>query len=629
LTSRAARPIIAQARRTTNYHSSRLRLLAIIAAAALPIALTAANPKPASLFSLSGLGPRESVLEPSFGGGVDAEETLHFDGTNVDGIGLTSGGTYTGAVRFTPTTGCALKAILFFQYQGSSDDKVYAWGAGTSTTPGATLDSQPYIGAGDSVWKRIDFAAPIPVGANDDFWLGVEVTHEAGVNPLGVDAGPMAVDRGGFIYFSGSWSQLADYGLDYNWNIRAIISTATLDRDVGVAKVLPVDRIRPGDAVTFAATVKNYGSDPATFPVHYSVYDSLWRTCLIEGDTTIYHLRPGAVTDFIIGAARPDYWGVYLTTVTTSLTGDENSLNDARAARAMCRTGSEPDGFGYIYESTQDGDSVTFNWIDPTAGTPITSWQGTRDDGYATCYLPFPFRYYEQDLTSINICTNGFLETGTATTYSNAAFPQSMIPNLIALFWDDLNPGAGGTVYQYNSPTNDYAIFAFVNVPPYSGIGTLTAEVILDNQGRIRMNYLQVLPQSNSSTTGIQGLTGTGNWFQQYIYNGAPYDHTPASDVSVLYSYPRYMAIADSHARTVTEPPLNLPAPYLSGAVPLPSSLGRGTAQVVGLDGRVLRSVELTGSDEQLSLAGFSPGVYFLRLATTRSHQTRKLILAR
>jgi hypothetical protein len=63
--------------------------------------------------------------------------------------------------------------------------------------------------------------------------------------------------------------------------------------------------------------------------------------------------------------------------------------------------------------------------------------------------------------------------------------------------------------------------------------------------------------------------------------------------------------------------------------VALPPALGKGTALVVGLDGRVLRSVALTGSGAQVSLAGLSPGVYFLCLATTETRQTHKLILAR
>jgi hypothetical protein len=583
-----------------------------------------------SPFAKANLGPHEKIIQPTWGG-VDDEETLHYDGDNTDAIGLTAGGTYTGAVRFTPTENCQLVALLFFQYQGSSDEYMFAWGPGSTTAPGAVLDSMNYTGAGDSIWKRVDFSAPIAVNGNEDFWLGPRMTHAAGVYPLGVDAGPMVVDRGGFIYFQGAWSQLADYGLDYNWNIRAIISTVSLSHDVGVMSVSPSGRIRPGDPANFEGVVKNYGTNTETFDVHYEVLDSVGGSNLFEGDTTITGLAAGATAVITIGSSTPDIGDVLITTISTALVGDENPANDVRQARAVCRRGSDPDGFGYIYESTQEGDSVIYNWIDPSAGTPITAWTGTSDDGYAICALPFTFNYYGQPLTSINICTNGFLSTGTATTYTNAALPQATIPDMIAMFWDDLNPGTGGTVYQYNSPANDYTVFAWVNVPPYSGAGTLTAQAVLDNYngfGRVRYNY-QVLPAAaNSATVGIQGMTGASNYFLQYCYNGAPTNHTPAASASVVFYVPN-PGVADGNRPVQGTTALRLPTPYTRNVVDLSARLGKGSAQVYDLAGNMVKAVELTGRDTQLSLEGLNAGMYFVKLDTGAGNAVQKLVLVR
>ena len=152
-----------------------------------------------------------------------AEDTLHYDGPNNDmGVGIGGGGTYIGAVRFTPTAVCTLKSLLFYQYDRSLIEHAFVWGQGTNTTPGPVLDSIPYSGAASSRWKQIDLNAPIPQSPGVDFWVGVRITHADQLQPLGVDSGPMVLDRGGFMYLYGTWHQLVNLIGDYNWNIRAI-----------------------------------------------------------------------------------------------------------------------------------------------------------------------------------------------------------------------------------------------------------------------------------------------------------------------------------------------------------------------------------------------------------------------
>jgi hypothetical protein len=69
------------------------------------------------------LMPANTGVEP---GAIDffADETLHYDGVPYTGVGLTSGGTFYTAARFTPTTACTLKAVLFYQWHNSSNDYV-------------------------------------------------------------------------------------------------------------------------------------------------------------------------------------------------------------------------------------------------------------------------------------------------------------------------------------------------------------------------------------------------------------------------------------------------------------------------------------------------------------------------
>lgn len=599
----------------------------MVMAALLLAVFMPALASPASPFSNAGLGSRETILKPTFVGGVDGEETLSYDGPNNDAIGLTSGGTYAGAAMFTAPSACTLKAITFYHYQASTSDYVFAWAAGTSTEPGAVLDSVAYNGA-DTLWLRVDYMAPIVLAEGDQFWVGARMTHAAGVYPLGVDAGP-GNPNGGFLYNAGAWTTLAAVGFDVNWNMKAIISTVSLAHDVGVQSVAPVGRIAPGSTADFSTVVKNFGSNTETFDVHYEVLDSIGGVNAFEGDTTITGLAAGATADIAIGSLMPNTGDVFITTVVTTLSGDENPANDTKVGRSACSIGSNPDGFGYIYEATQEGDSVTYTWIDPSSGTPITAWQGTGDDGYASISLPFTFPYYDQDLTSLNVCTNGFLETGTGVEYTNAALPNAADANMMCMFWDDLNPSAGGTVYQYNSPMNDYTVIAFVNVPPYSGTGTLTAEIILDNQGRIRCNY-QTLPATvNSATTGIQGLTGSSNWYLQYCFNGAPVNHTPAPSTTVLYYYPPYLGVSEGRKPAVAKTRLCLPTPCVRNSIEFPGTLGKGTVQVYDLAGNMVKSLGLNGRTAQVSLDGLNAGMYFVKLNTGTTNEIHKLVLVR
>ncbi|MEO0080371.1 MAG: hypothetical protein ABIK44_06835, partial [candidate division WOR-3 bacterium] len=223
-----------------------LTLLGGLALAAIPNGTPAEPPmsepvqlsvsRPVSAAATQVLGPDELIWTDN------PDETLHYDGNPSSGIGLTNGGTFYGAARFTPTSTCTVKAVLFFQHGAASNDYIFIFGENNDTTPGVKLESVPYSAADTYRWKRIDLPQPLVVRAGTDYWACVRTTHLAGHFPLGCDAGPMVRDRGGFISTNGiRWQQLVDVNpqLNYNWNIRAIVrSVPGLAHDVGVSKIL-------------------------------------------------------------------------------------------------------------------------------------------------------------------------------------------------------------------------------------------------------------------------------------------------------------------------------------------------------------------------------------------------------
>lgn len=260
------------------------------------------------------------------------DETLHYDSTPYTGIGLTNGGTFYTAARFTPTTACTLKAILFYQWGQSSNDYVFVFGEDTDTTPGVVLESVPYTGTDTMRWKRVDLNPPLVIQAGTDFWTCVRLTHAAGQYPIGCDAGPMVRNRGGFISTNGTrWQQIADLGLNYNFNIRAVISRIPgLDHDVGVSKiVVPGSNIGPGSYQPIAR-VTNFGTSAET-----SIVVSCW---IDSGATRIYNetamitgpLSPGSRTDVTFPVWNTGPGGAnYTVTMFTDLSGDMDRSNDS------------------------------------------------------------------------------------------------------------------------------------------------------------------------------------------------------------------------------------------------------------------------------------------------------------
>lgn len=303
--------------------------------------VVAAVPQPATGMNNALLGQSEEIIIPVIGEAkrgweefplpVNPDETLYYDGTPFTGVGLTNGGTFYAAARFTPTTACTLKAVLFYQWNLSSNDYVFIFGEDTDTTPGSKLESIPYSGSDTMRWKRINLPTPLILPAGTDFWTCIRLTHTAGRYPIGCDAGPMVRDRGGFLSTNGTrWQQLADVGLNYNFNIRAVISRIPgLSHDVGVSKIIvPGINIGPG-AYQPKARVTNFGANPENNIPVYCWIDSGATRIYNQMVTITNTLQPGGRTEVTFPTWSTGPGGAtYTVTMFTTLSGDLNPVND-------------------------------------------------------------------------------------------------------------------------------------------------------------------------------------------------------------------------------------------------------------------------------------------------------------
>jgi len=160
---------------------------------------------------------------------------IHFDdGTNVNAIGLTAGGTFEWGIRITPTELAGYDAweITTVKWhhgmagnpQPSHSGTIKIYDAGTSTKPGSLITSEPYTTAASSDWEETTLSNPALIDASKDIWVTIQVTHAAGQYPAGVGPGPVVAGKGGWITLDGTtWEQLGiDIpSLNYNWNVWA------------------------------------------------------------------------------------------------------------------------------------------------------------------------------------------------------------------------------------------------------------------------------------------------------------------------------------------------------------------------------------------------------------------------
>ncbi len=190
---------------------------------------------------------------------------------------------------------------------------------------------------------------------------------------------------------------------------------------------------------------------------------------------------------------------------------------DYRRGTVVQSGGGTDGGFGYSWEDNQDGGGPDYDWTDiRSSGTDVTADVNGSffADGSVQVPIGFTFTFYNQPVDSIYISANGFLHlTELGSTFSNRRIPVAdAVNNIIAGFWDDLEPGAiSGTVHYLNE--GDRFIAQYTNVGAFgsSREGTITYQIILYADGRIKFQYQDVNSANflNSSTVGIENEDGT------------------------------------------------------------------------------------------------------------------------
>ncbi len=227
-----------------------------------------------------------------------------------------------------------------------------------------------------------------------------------------------------------------------------------------------------------------------------------------------------------------------------------------------------PDLYGYTWKNSDATDGPAYAWVEPDTTNDAVALYTAFDDDGNTPMLPlnFTFPFYGTDYTEVMIGSNGIIgfTDSNMSSLGNQDIPNTSTPNnIIAWFWDDLNPRYTWTsshCYFENITYNDMNAFmiSFVDYSEYLDTGDtgtypedcIQAQVILVENGDILINYDWIGSDVDltSSTIGIENVDGTDAL--QYGYNEAEGINI-ADDFTIAFYYPIFMD-NDLRASTIT-----------------------------------------------------------------------------
>ncbi len=174
-----------------------------------------------------------------------------------------------------------------------------------------------------------------------------------------------------------------------------------------------------------------------------------------------------------------------------------------------------PDGFGYTWaDSDEAGVNYDYEAI-------YANYQSLSDEDFVEISLGFDFPFYGGLFDTITVTSNGVahFDGPTLVAYNNVGLPFDTF-RMMAVFWDDLNPGNSGDIWWDTTGTGSDHVFVLEwwNVPHFYSSGTGTFELkLFESDGAIEFHYEDTnfgdgtYNQGASATCGIQdGAQGYG-----------------------------------------------------------------------------------------------------------------------
>lgn len=282
-----------------------------------------------------------------------------------------------------------------------------------------------------------------------------------------------------------------------------------------------------------------------------------------------------------------------------------------------------------------------FGWIEINGlGTRLA----LSDDQTIQIDLPsgFVWQYYGQQYTQISVCSNGWVAPGytTSSSYTNTALPNSAMPPMVALCWDDLYPPTGNGVWYYHDAANHRFIVEYDSVRYYSGTAQDKFELVIHDQTSAPPNGDNILLAQyltangfTSATVGLQDptLTVAIQCLFDNSYHRGTAPLAPGRAIKFVADDPTGIGAGPAPGNTAVRPLTASPNPFHGSVRFAASGLGTGLARVYDNNGRLTRS--LTGTDRWTwdgrddEGRPVAPGIYFCRVTSGSAEASAKVIL--
>ncbi|HQX88393.1 MAG TPA: S8 family serine peptidase, partial [Ornithinibacter sp.] len=216
----------------------------------------------------------------------------------------------------------------------------------------------------------------------------------------------------------------------------------------------------------------------------------------------------------------------------------------------------------------------------PLSAFGIAPIAGMGDETIVNYNVP-PFTYGTETYTRVGVVSNGYVVIGGGTAqdvdYLNQPIPSTTRPNnIIAPFWTDLNPSAGGAVRvgSLSDGTNDWLVIDYDKVPNWSSaaqqnsfqvwIGlngtddvTIANSVVTGGDGGF-------LSQGAENRDGTSGAAYSGGSNTAWVVNAT--GPTPGGSVQITYDASSSRAGSYVLAPTAT-------SPLVKGTISVPQTL--------------------------------------------------------
>ncbi len=364
------------------------------------------------------------------------------------------------------------------------------------------LYSTDYVGSGDpnlATWTTINAAV-----GTEDTWVEQSFSLAAAAGSASVYVAWHYVGN-----FDSEW-WIDDVHIFEPDPFAVTVAAQDSDSDQGI-----------GGSADYTFRVTNTGTTADTYNLAGggTYFDSL-------STATTAALAAGAFEDVTVTAVVPcgATLGVPETLTLTATSQAMGAIMDSDSLDVTAVDIHSGSGGGYFFANSLAGCAPSmpvFNWID-ISGTGTDVVGSLNDDNFIGPFpIGFSFTFFGNSYTEFYISSNGWIsfdssDPGGTDNRTNTALPDAGAPNdLIAVFWDDMNPddtSPGSTHVYYGAGPGGQLVVTFERLPEFSADadGWITTQVILYSDGNIVIQNLDSGPSIDlaGATVGIEDSTG-------------------------------------------------------------------------------------------------------------------------